>query len=825
MKRKLLYLLVILTMIILSLPAAMPVGLTVATATALSAPGAEWSKTFGGPGHEAGYSVRQTSDGGYIIAGETSSYGAGGYDVWLIKTDSNGNEQWNKTFGGANNDYGYSVQQTSDGGYIIAGETSSYGAGGSDVWLIKTDSNGNEQWNKTFGGTNNDQGRSVKQTSDGGYIIGGETSSYGAGGSDVWQIKTDSNGNQQWQKTFGGKYDDHGYSVQQTSDGGYVIAGSIQFYEAGSSDVWLIKTDSNGNEQWNKIFSGPSDDHGYSVQQTSDHGYIIAGYTALPGDAGRPDVWLIKTDSNGNQQWNKTFSGLYKAWGRSVQQTSDGGYIIAGMTRSSAGMTFYPFLVKTDSNGDMQWSRTLSSWAAFRSVQQTSDGGYIIAGYQTSYAPEDYVWLVKLKAEPAEYTLTMAVNGSGSTTPAVGGHTYRAGTVVNITATPEPYWQFDNWTGDVANPNSATTTVTMDADKTVTANFSQAVTYTLTMAVNGDGSTTPPVGNHTYPSGTVVNITATPDAGWKFINWEGDVADPNSANTTVTMDADKTVIAVFRVSTVEVNEGNTIYLTPGGSQSDIPLDIKGIPDLGPGDGVGGFTFDLSWDKNVIHVDTVTVAAIGGFAMLAGTPNNVTGKVTVSGFSLGTVYLTDNVTVATLEITAVGNEGATTSIDVAITSLCDKNVVPINAGPINAPVQLSAPPTYTLTIAANGSGSTDPAAGTHSYAAGTVVNISATPASGWQFVNWTGDVAMIADANTATTTITMNGNYTITANFKPIVIPGDANGDGVVNALDITKVERIIAGLDASTPGADANQDGQINALDITKVERLIAGLE
>jgi hypothetical protein len=256
-------------------------------------PEVAWNSTFGGSYTDEADSVQQTSDGGYIITGRTASYGAGKCDVWLIKTDSSGNVAWNKTFGGSDTDYGCSVQQTSDAGYIIAGHTYSYGAGNYDVWLIKTDSSGNETWNKTFGGSSSDHGYSVQQTSDAGYIIAGRTYSYGAGKSDVWLIKTDSSGNVAWNKTFGGSYTDEAYSVQQTSDGGYVIAGYTDLYVTSSGDVWLIKADSSGNKTWNKTFGGSDSDYGYSVQQTSDGGYIIAGRTYSYG-AGSGDVWLIK---------------------------------------------------------------------------------------------------------------------------------------------------------------------------------------------------------------------------------------------------------------------------------------------------------------------------------------------------------------------------------------------------------------------------------------------------------------------------------------------------------------------------------------------------
>jgi hypothetical protein len=261
-----------------------------------TAPEEAWNKTFGGDGGERAWSVQQTSDGGYIIAGDARSYGAGGSDFWLVKTDSNGNKVWDKTFGGTAGDEAYDVQQTSDNGYILAGRTGSYGAGNGNFWLVKTDSKGNEQWNRTFSGTGPGEAESVQQTSDGGYILAGRTDSCSDRGFDFWLVKTDSNGNKTWDKTYGGTGRDTAYSVQQTSDRGYILAGATYSYGAGGSDfsdVWLVKTDSNGNKAWDKTFGGTARDEAYDVQQTSDGGYILAGQISSYG-AGSWDFWLIK---------------------------------------------------------------------------------------------------------------------------------------------------------------------------------------------------------------------------------------------------------------------------------------------------------------------------------------------------------------------------------------------------------------------------------------------------------------------------------------------------------------------------------------------------
>ncbi len=309
-----------------------------------------WDKTFGDSANDMAFSVQQTADGGYIIAGLTESFGAGGSDAWLIKTDANGNKVWDKTYGGNRRDHAHSVQQIADGGYIMAGFTESFGAGGYDAWLIKTDANGNKMWDKTYGGTGDEFANVVQQTADGGYIIAGITKSFGAGDYDFWLIKTDANGNKVWDKTFGGNRMDYANFVQQTADGGYIMAGLTESFGAGGSDAWLIKTDVYGNKMWDKTYGGTGDDTFAQVtQQTLDGGYVSAGATIDRGDA-----WLIKTDVNGNKIWDKTFGGSDWDEAYCVQQTADGGYIIAGRTRSSGFNYFdYVWLIKTDANGNI----------------------------------------------------------------------------------------------------------------------------------------------------------------------------------------------------------------------------------------------------------------------------------------------------------------------------------------------------------------------------------------------------------------------------------------------------------------------------------------
>ncbi|MFC1956170.1 hypothetical protein ACFLWZ_06615 [Chloroflexota bacterium] len=360
--------------------------MTLAPETALAQSEPLWAMNFGGTNQDRARCVEQTSDGGYIVAGYTESFGAGDEDFWILKLTSNGLVTWQKVYGGSSEDFAESVQQTTDGGYIVGGYTESFGAGSRDFWVLKLSSNGNIQWQKTYGGIDSEYPYSVQQTTDGGYIVGGYTESFGAGGRDFWVLKLASNGNVQWQKTYGGSSEDIASSIQQTSDGGYIVVGWTESSGAGYVDCLVLKLASNGTIEWQKTYGDIDWDECHSIQQTSDGGYIMAGSTESFG-TGDWDFWVLKLTSNGNAEWQKTYGGSTNEGAESVQQTSDGGYVVIGWTDSFGAGGDDIWLLKLASNGNAQWHKTYgdTNWDDPYSVRQTPDGGYIMAGSTQSF--------------------------------------------------------------------------------------------------------------------------------------------------------------------------------------------------------------------------------------------------------------------------------------------------------------------------------------------------------------------------------------------------------------------------------------------------------
>lgn len=344
----------------------------------------QWQKALGGSGFEEAAAITLTNDGGYLMAGSSMidngdvlDYFGGGSDLWIAKIDASGNKMWTKNMGSTGTEAAYSVQQTSDGGFIIAGAsngndidvTGHHGIWTTyDMWIIKTNSTGDIEWQKSLGGAGDDVGYSIQQTSDGGYIVAGYSDS--ANGDvtgnhsywdtndwtykpsrDAWVVKLNSTGSIQWQKSLGGSGEDSASSIQQTSDGGYILAGYSNSVDGhvtgnhGSHDFWIAKMDANGSLIWQKSLGGSKTDKAYSIKQTPDGGYVAAGYSfSIDGDVvghhgndTGTDYWVVRLNATGDLQWNKSLGGTFGEAAFSLDLTSDGGYVIAGYTNSRDG--------------------------------------------------------------------------------------------------------------------------------------------------------------------------------------------------------------------------------------------------------------------------------------------------------------------------------------------------------------------------------------------------------------------------------------------------------------------------------------------------------
>jgi hypothetical protein len=349
-----------------------------------------WEKTYGGGFSDGGYCVKQTSDLGYIITGYTYSFGNGYGDLYLLKTDSLGNLEWSKTFGGDLEDVGFCVENTGDG-YVVVGSTYSYGVS-EDLYFIKVDLSGNLIWQKIYGDANYAQcGYEIEKTVDGGYIITGYWSKY------IYLLKTDVYGNMEWEKRYSVYGENRGYSVEETSDNGYIIAGYTHSPAYLITDICVIKTNSVGEIKWLRLFGGEGKEIGYCVEETHDKCYVIVGYTNSYGSGGY-DIYFIKVDTLGNLLWEKTYGGGMNEFGYSVKETYDKGFIIAGVKELGNAGYKNIYVLKTDSLGNVLWEKTFGGqfddygyW-----IENVSEKGYVITGYTNSYGSGEYdVYLIK----------------------------------------------------------------------------------------------------------------------------------------------------------------------------------------------------------------------------------------------------------------------------------------------------------------------------------------------------------------------------------------------------------------------------------------------
>ncbi|MBI5206727.1 MAG: choice-of-anchor D domain-containing protein [Candidatus Firestonebacteria bacterium] len=352
-----------------------------------------WAKTFGEYGDDEAKSIQQTSDGGYIIVGNSDSYGEDESDIWVIKLNSDGAIEWQKIYSCICYDEASSIQQTSDGGYIVAGITHD-NENGYRIWILKLDSNGLVIWQNAYGETGDDYSYSIQQTADGGYIVAGETIGET---SDIWILKLDSNGSITWQKTYDNSYDEVS-SIRQTADGGYIIAGNSTIGYGFS--YWILKLDSYGAIEWQKAY-GETGGYGdaNSIQQTTDNngnvdGYIVAGNMSGYGSS---DIWILKLNLDGTIAWQKSYSGSFSVEAYTIEQTTDRGYVVAGEITGYSNSDILIF--KLNSDGTIAWQKAYGGEYndTAQSIQQTSDGGYIVGGSTYSFgAGNSDIWILKL---------------------------------------------------------------------------------------------------------------------------------------------------------------------------------------------------------------------------------------------------------------------------------------------------------------------------------------------------------------------------------------------------------------------------------------------
>jgi len=361
-----------------------------------------WSYAYGGASYECPITLARTFDGDYVITGYSSSFGSGGLNFWVIKLDSSGNIIFQKTYGGGGEEYSYWIEQTNDGGYVVVGATASFGYGGYDLWILKLNSAGDIEWQKAYGTSITEYGWEIHQTGDGGYIVSGKSGSVSCTNCKVLVLKLDSSGNIIWQKTYGNAIWLDPASVQVTNDG-YIITGNANTIGAGGFDFWVAKLDFDGNIMWQNAYGGPNDEFSNVIRQTDDGGYLVAGKTKSYG-AGDFDAIVLKLDRNGAILWQKTYGGpnMDRVWAlekESSRFAACSGHILVADTASFGSGNVDGWLIKIDASGNIQWQKTYGGTLEdyILSLKSTTDGGYMGTGRTQSYGSGSFdYWVMKL---------------------------------------------------------------------------------------------------------------------------------------------------------------------------------------------------------------------------------------------------------------------------------------------------------------------------------------------------------------------------------------------------------------------------------------------
>jgi hypothetical protein len=355
-----------------------------------------FERTYGGTGWEEAYCVQETRDGGIILAGATSSFGAGTQDVYVVKTDAFGDTLWTHTYGTSFSDIARCIRQTADDGYIVAGNTSG-GATGLDFFLVRTDAGGNEIWRNTFDAGLDETAYCVEPVSDGGFILVGKTqlSFPGLESGDMFVVKTNAAGDSAWSSVMGGDGVEEARAVEETPDGGFLVAGTTGSWGAGSLDFYLVRTDSLGGVLWARTYGGPLAESAYGMCPTFDGGHVLAGSRRNGSDS---FFHLVRLDASADTLWTRTDAGDSTDVAYAVSPTRDGGFVATGSTSNGPGGLDFCQL-RTNAHGDRLWRRTYggANWDVAFDGAQTQDGGYVLGGYSRSFDSGNYqFYLVKI---------------------------------------------------------------------------------------------------------------------------------------------------------------------------------------------------------------------------------------------------------------------------------------------------------------------------------------------------------------------------------------------------------------------------------------------
>ncbi|MCD6366423.1 MAG: T9SS type A sorting domain-containing protein [Bacteroidales bacterium] len=380
-----------------------------------------WSKCYGGSYDEHAKSIQQTTDGGFVVAGISASTNGdvsgnhGNYDYWVLRLDAAGDTLWTKCYGGTDDDRAWAIQQTTDGGFVVAGYSQSTDGdvsgnhGSSDFWILRLDAAGDTLWTKCYGGSSWDEALAIQQTTDSGFIVAcSSTSTDGDvsgnhGGKDYWVLRLDATGDTLWTKCYGGSDDDYVESIQQTTDSGFVVAGYSQSTDGdvsgnhGYEDSWILRLDAAGNILWTKCYGGSGWDEANAIQQTTDSGFVMAGWSGstdgdVSGNHGGSDSWILRLDATGDTLWTKCYGGSGTDWVDAIRQTTDSGFVVAGGSTSTNGDvsgnygSYDYWILRLDAAGDTLWTKCYggSGGDEAYAIQQTIDGGFVVAGYSNS---------------------------------------------------------------------------------------------------------------------------------------------------------------------------------------------------------------------------------------------------------------------------------------------------------------------------------------------------------------------------------------------------------------------------------------------------------